>query len=209
MTKYYPPKYQDEQFHCIHCGVFSAQKWETFTINGYYHNILTYCVCQHCGEMSYWYDTKMIIPSEAPVPPAHQDMPEECLTEYNEARDVVARSPRAAAALLRLAVQNLINVLGKKGKINTAIGELVEEGLPVKVQQALDICRVIGNNAVHPGEINLNDSPEIAHNLFNMINFIVDDRIARPKQIEELFNQLPEGAKEAVAKRDKKTKPNE
>lgn len=71
------------------------------------------------------------------------------------------------------------------------------------VQQALDYCRVVGNNSVHPGEINLNDTPEIAYSLFEMVNFIVEDRIARPKQVQALYNQLPQGARNAIEKRDR------
>lgn len=145
----------------------------------------------------------MIVPSEAPVPPPHVDMPENCIPEYNEARDIVARSPRAAAALLRLCVQRLMVELGEKGKkINDDIGALVKKGLPVEVQQALDYCRVVGNNGVHPGEIELTDNPQIAHSLFEMLNFIVEDRITRPKQVAELYSILPEGALKAVEKRD-------
>ena len=48
---------------------------------------------------------------------------------------------------------------------------------------------------VHPGELDINDSPEIAHQLFHMINFIVDDRIARPREIQALYEQLPKVAK--------------
>jgi hypothetical protein len=145
----------------------------------------------------------MIVPSEAPVPPHHQDLPEVCIDGYNEARDIVARSPRAAAALLRLTVQKLMVELGEKGKdINSDIGDLVKKGLPVLVQQALDICRVVGNNAVHPGKIDLNDTPEIAHILFDMINLIVEDRIERPKHIQSVYEKLPEGAREAIKKRD-------
>jgi hypothetical protein len=49
----------------------------------------------------------------------------------------------------------------------------------------------------------LNDTPEIAQQLFQMINFIVDDRITRPKEIEALYSQLPEDSRKAIEKRDK------
>lgn len=207
MTKYYPPTYEKPEFHCIHCGVFAAQNWQSFFYkeSGHFYRSsnLRYCICSHCHEWSYWYENRMMVPSEAPVPPAHQDMPKECIDEYNEARDIVARSPRASSALLRLAVQKLMSVLGETGEnINNDIGKLVKKGLPIQVQRALDYCRVVGNNAVHPGEINLNDTPEIAHNLFNMINYIVEDQITRPKHIQDLYEELPEGAKKAVEKRD-------
>ncbi len=207
MHKYYPPTYQEKKFHCIHCGVYSAQSWYNlyFDAQGGMTRdpSMIFCVCSHCNKWSYWYKNKMIVPSEAPVPPAHHDMPSECVAEYQEARDIVAVSPRAAAALLRLALQKLMVVLGEKGKnINDDIKHLVEKGLPVQVQQALDYCRVVGNNAVHPGEIEINDTPEIAHNIFAMINFIIEDRISRPKHIESLYSKLPEDARKAVEKRD-------
>ncbi len=203
MQKYYPPEHQKKQFHCIHCGVYAAQFWGNFFLGGYVHQVLDYCACEHCQKMSYWYDKRMIVPSEAPVPPAHVDMPPECVADYDEARSIVAISPRAASALIRLALQKLMITLGEKGKnINDDIGSLVGKGLPVQVQQALDFCRVVGNNAVHPGEIEINDTPEIAHNLFNMMNFIIEDRISRPKHIQSLYAQLPEGARKAVEKRD-------
>jgi hypothetical protein len=208
MQKYFPPSLNNKQFHCIHCGVFASQHWFHFKYidsNGYTNDRqdLKFCVCAHCSKWSYWHNDRMIVPSAAPVPPAHHDMPTECLEEYNEARDIVVRSPRAASALLRLAVQNLMIVLGEKGKnINDDIGDLVKKGLPIQVQQALDFCRVVGNNAVHPGEIDLTDTPEIAHNLFEMINFIVEDRIARPKHIQSLYEKLPSGARDAIEKRD-------
>jgi len=204
MQKYYPPEHQKKQFHCIHCGVYAAQNWNNFHFSGgYIHKILDYCMCEHCQKLSYWYDGRMIVPSEAPVPPAHIDMPQECVADYDEARSIVAISPRAASALIRLALQKLMITLGEKGEnINDDIGSLVGKGLPVQVQQALDFCRVVGNNAVHPGEIEINDTPEIAHNLFNMTNFIIEDRISRPKHIQSLYAQLPEGARKAVEKRD-------
>jgi hypothetical protein len=38
------------------------------------------------------------------------------------------------------------------------------------VQQSLDIVRVIGNDAVHPGQIDLTDDIETATKLFVLIN---------------------------------------
>ena len=207
MSKYYPPEYEEEQFHCLHCGVYAKQGWGNLLRQGNYVGF-KYSVCHHCHEYCFWYEGRMIVPSEAPVPPPHLDLPASCVDEYYEARDIVARSPRAASALLRLAVQKLMVELGEKGKnINDDIGALVAKGLPVEVQQALDYCRVIGNNGVHPGEIELNDNPDIAHSLFEMINFIVEDRISRPKKVASLYSILPDGALKAVEKRDKpKTK---
>ena len=145
----------------------------------------------------------MIVPGEAPVPPGHSDMPEKCSADYDEARNIVAVSPRGASAILRLTLQKLMVELGEQGKnLNDDIASLVTKGLPVLVQQALDFCRVVGNNAVHPGELEITDTPEIAHNLFEMVNFIVEDRIARPKQIQALYAKLPPGALRAIEKRD-------
>ncbi|WP_407306129.1 DUF4145 domain-containing protein [Acinetobacter sp.] len=106
--------------------------------------------------------------------------------------------------LLRLVVQKLMIELGEKGKdINQDIASLVSKGLDPHIQQALDFCRVVGNNAVHPGKINLEDSPEIAQTLFEMINYIIEDLIARPKKIRDRFESLPEGVRARIEERDK------
>lgn len=145
----------------------------------------------------------MVLPTNSPAPMPHPDLPDACKSEYAEARDVLARSPRAAAALMRLCIQKLMVALGQTGKnINDDIAALVKSGLPVEVQQALDYCRVVGNNAVHPGEMSAVDDPAVATTLFEMVNFVIEDRISRPKRIAGLYNTLPSGAIAAVEKRD-------
>ncbi|MEH2508676.1 hypothetical protein V1291_000030 [Nitrobacteraceae bacterium AZCC 1564] len=120
-----------------------------------------------------------------------------------EAAAIVDQSPRGAAALLRLALQKLMPHLNQKGKnLDHDIGGLVKKGLDPVVQQALDVIRVIGNNAVHPGQIDLKDDKATAEKLFDILNVIVLTMITARKQIAVMFKDLPDGAKAAIAKRD-------
>lgn len=207
MSKYYPPELETEQFHCPHCNVYAKQVWLSLVSNGYIIKTHRLCQCSHCNKTSIWNVDKkiMVDPVMTTNIPPHVDMPAEIKALYLEALSVIDLSPKASSALLRLALQNLMPLLGANtGKLDKDIAKLVAEGLPVEIQQALDYCRVIGNNAVHPNELNLDDTPEMAHAMFDMINFIVEEKIAKPKRVKELFSKLPTGAKEAIDKRDKK-----
>ncbi len=142
------------------------------------------------------------IPRLAPDPIA--GMPEDVKKDYEEASAVLAHSPRACAALLRLALQRLCVHLGQPGKVlNDDIKALVQQrGLKPQIQQALDIVRVTGNNAVHPGEMDLDDDQEIALGLFTVINLIVEEMIVIPNQIQALYSALPERDRNNIARRD-------
>ncbi|MEK6846355.1 MAG: DUF4145 domain-containing protein, partial [Nanoarchaeota archaeon] len=82
------------------------------------------------------------------------------------------------------------------------IATLVKEGLPTKIQQMLDTVRVIGNHSVHAGVIDLNDNPQTAETLFRLVNKIAKEMITDPKELEMIYNGLPEKDKEQIAKRD-------
>jgi len=111
--------------------------------------------------------------------------------------------PRGSAALLRLSIQKLCKTLGEEGdNINTDIGNLVKKGLPVQIQQALDIVRVTGNNAVHPGECNYRKDPKTVALLFQLVNLIVENQISQPKAVQELYGQTSARGVEAIKKRD-------
>jgi hypothetical protein len=99
------------------------------------------------------------------------DLPDELFADFNEPREIVNASPRGAAALLRLVIQKLCGHLGEKGKnTDDDIASLVAKGLNPLVQQALDVVRVIGNEAVHPGAIDLKDDRDTALRLFQVVN---------------------------------------
>ena len=132
-------------------------------------------------------------------------MPDRVKQLYNEAGLIYNKSPRAACALLRLAIDRLCNELGETDRdINKNIGALVKKGLPQSVQQALDVVRVIGNKAVHPGMISFDvDDKNTSTMLMRLINIITERMITEPKEIESLYEGLPESVKESIIKRDK------
>ena len=159
--------------------------------------------CQHCDDLCIWISGKLAYPDRGLAPPPNTDLPEDIKRYYEEAGAILERSPRSAAALLRLCIQKLCVHLGGKGKnLNADIGALVEKGLRVQVQQALDIVRVTGNNAVHPRTLDMEDDIQSATTLFDLVNMIVHDMITQPRDIGELYETLPETIRRAIANRD-------
>ena len=161
--------------------------------------------CQSCSNFALWVDKQIVYPKNISVDAPNSDMNQDIQDLYKEASLILVDSPKGATALLRLSLQKLLEQLGEKGNMNQSIANLVQKGLSPKIQQALDIIRVVGNNAVHPGEINLDDNQEIAIKLFKIINIIAQDMITHPKEIENIYDDLlPDGAKDAIIKRDNK-----
>jgi Domain of unknown function (DUF4145) len=146
----------------------------------------------------------MLYPDSSSAPLPNDDLDPDIKADYLEARSIVAKSPRGAAALLRLCIQKLCRHLGKPGNnINDDIKALVKEGLPMQIQRALDIVRVVGNEAVHPGELDLKDDTDTANRLFGLVNIIANDRISQPKAVDEMYVTLPEEKRAAIEQRDK------
>lgn len=209
-NKDYTPIFKNNAFNCPHCSVYANQTWFNGALtneNNIYKLIpaVNFAHCTHCNKFSIWYKENLIEPNIANVPLPNQDLSEDIIEDYLEARDILNKSPRGSSALLRLAIQKLCIELGGKGKnLNQDIGEFVRNGLPIIVQQSLDYVRVVGNNAVHPGQIDLKDDKETAVRLFDLVNIIANIMITHPKEIEELYNTLPDELKEAVIKRDNK-----
>ena len=207
--KYEAPAFEKDGFHCPHCGVWAHQEWaETYRRSRADQSSeevenLIFSICWKCEGYALWLNQKMIYPEASNAPLPSEDLPADVKEDFGEARKVVNASPRSAAALLRLALQKLMIELGEKRKnLDDDIGNLVKKGLPEKIQKALDVVRVIGNNAVHPGQIDLRDDAKTAIVLFELLNMIVESQITQPKRVDEIFGRLPEGARKHIKKRD-------
>ncbi|MCE5972477.1 DUF4145 domain-containing protein [Sinirhodobacter sp. WL0062] len=161
--------------------------------------------CYNCDQISVWIYDRLVYPTRGEAPPANPDMPEEIRRDYDEASTILDLSARGAAALIRLGIQKLCKHLGQPGKnINDDIKALVAGGLDPRIQKALDVVRVVGNNAVHPGQIDLKDDRATAESLFRLLNLIVEKMISEPKHVDEVYAALPEEARKAIEKRDGK-----
>lgn len=210
------PSKDKTSFTCPHCGSISLMHFKCVS----YLTASSCCLenkpesgrswvqiatCQNCSKHIIWIDNIYVYPNliaEEPNP----DMPEGVKQLYKEAGLIYSISPRAACALLRLAIDRLCNELGEDDRdINKNISALVKKGLPIEVQKALDVVRVVGNKAVHPGQIAFDvDETSTAVMLMRLLNIIVSRMISEPKEIANLYDQLPESVKESITKRDAK-----
>lgn len=161
--------------------------------------------CEACEREVIFNGGAMIWPRTSTAPRPSPDMPNDIASDFQEARLIHDHSPRGAAALLRLALQKLLPHIGATdSNINAGIAELVAAGtIPHRVQQALDSVRVIGNEAVHPGEFDLRDDPATVLTLFNLLNFIVEKAISEPKEIDAIYGGLPPSKLRGIEDRDK------
>lgn len=200
MNKFVTAEFEAAAFTCPHCGAYSQQDWGNLVQRG---NRYDYAMCEHCEEISIWRKKAIVYPSFGTTPDPNEDMPDDVKQDYEEARAIVGNSAKGAAALLRLAIQRLMPHLGEKGKnLDSDIGNLVKNGLPPLIQKALDTVRVIGNESVHPGTIDINDDPKSAAMLFELVNETVEVLISQPKRIDELYSKLPKSKKDGISKRD-------
>lgn len=201
-----------KNFECPHCKTFSQMRSSHMIVNIGYSQMgwstraehqLSVATCQSCGNSSLWWDGICVYPETTYTNP-NPDMPESVKDLYLEASSIYNKSPRAACALLRLAVERLCNELGETGTIDKMIGSLVQKGLPTIVQKALDAVRVIGNKAVHPGQIAFDvDDKTTAETLMKLLNIITERMISEPNEIDGIFDALPQSAKDSIKKRDK------
>jgi len=208
--KYIAPECSKSSFTCPHCGVLTQQGNWGYNDDGQgpFHNndgsfIIGVSKCTDCQKLTIWRFKEMVYPFRGDAPIPNPDMPEDAKKDYEEAASIFTKSPRGASALLRLGIQKLCQHLGGSGEnTNQDIKKLVQGGLPKKVQQALDSVRVIGNHSVHPGQIDT-DNPKVAASLFTLVNLITDYMISKPKEVEAIYESLPDKDKENIQKRDK------
>src|SRR4051812_33213984 len=112
---YTAPEFQRDAFNCPHCDAYAVMDWSQLFNEapggGFIPVTVHMAQCGHCGKPSYWIekrrldvtdqvDCQMLFPAALQASLPHSDMPARMRADYEEARNIVAESPRGAAALL-------------------------------------------------------------------------------------------------------------
>lgn len=172
-------------------------------------------ICYTCQNVGIWRSDKLIYPPNRLGAEPNEDLPDEVKNDFNEAREIALLSPRAAAALLRLATEKLCRFICKEHiaelktkppTLDALIGHMVKNGLSPDIQKALDSVRVIGNECVHPGEMSEADTSDTVGKLFRLVNLVAQSQLTDKKEINLVFNGLPADKKEGINNRDKKAR---
>ena len=217
MSDYFYPALNKQDFNCPYCGVYAHQTWypvveygrmegSPLSYNTFFKSYgglvdLRISQCHHCKHLVIWQNEKMIIPRKNVVPPPDNSLPGNIKEIYIEAANVLNDSARASGALMRLALELLLqHINGNTLKLNDNINELIKKNVPGPIIKAASILRVNGNDILHTGEIKVFEKREEVVYLFELFNMIVEELILGPKKLNEFYERIPESVKEKIEK---------
>lgn len=214
-------------FRCPRCGKDAQQDWATLRAGGQqfpfrdddtrvdyvpgvaptYAHEWTVSRCYVCNTASVWRGSDLAFPQRSTIPPADPAMPESVRGLYDEARAVAPISRRAAAALARATLEQLLKELRPSTQRMTlderllAIHGEVSSGL----WQLLAVVRHTGNKALHGGDSDdevvalvLSGDAEIMEALFEAVNGVVDELQVKPTRRQEIYLKIPEQVRDRV-----------
>ena len=101
-------------------------------------------------------DHTLLIYPRSPRRPIADAVPENLVTDFYEASDVLSVSPKASAALSRRILQTMLNEQGYTEKslanqINSVLNDQDQKkSLPSTLQEKIDALRNLGNFSAHP-----------------------------------------------------------
>jgi hypothetical protein len=153
---------------------------------------------------------RLVRPKGSNRSPVAAEVPKKFADDYVEGCLVLADSPKAAAALGRRCLQNLLREIAgvKPGNLADEIQAVIDSGkLPSDLNESIDAVRNIGNFAAHPmkskqsGEI-LDVLPGEAEWTLDVLEDLFDFYFVRPaqrqKKREALNQKLGEAGKPAM-----------
>jgi hypothetical protein len=141
---------------------------------------------------------RLVRPKGTNRPPVAVEVPKKFADDYVESCLVIADSPKAAAALGRRCLQNLLREVAgvRPGNLADEIQQVIDSGkLPSDLNESIDAVRNIGNFAAHPtksqrsGEI-MDVEPNEADWTLDVLEELFDFYFVRPAQRQKKRDSL-------------------
>ena len=150
---------------------------------------------------------RLVRPKSSTRPPCPTEVPKQFASDYSEACIVLPDSAKAAAALGRRCLQNLlrdhVGIKVKGGNLADEIQSVIDSSkLPSDLTESIDAIRNVGNFAAHPmksqhsGEI-LDVEPGEAEWTLDVLEDLFDFYFVRPEQRRKKREALDLKLKEA------------
>lgn len=160
-----------------------------------YKNLFYFENCEICQETSI-YNAKTgekIHPKTTSIKKPNNDMPQNIKDLYIEASSVFELSPRSALAIIRLALDLLCIELGANNKdsLYNKVEWLYNENvINSEIKELAHGVRGLGNDAVHPRNIDDQIDKNDAELVFELLNIIVEEKITKVNRKNELVNKF-------------------
>ncbi|WP_160297571.1 DUF4145 domain-containing protein [Demequina salsinemoris] len=207
-------------FDCPRCGAFAHQTWQSLQVRlsgglGDYDDsrLVSGCWsasrCAQCKEWSTWREERLVYPAAGIVSVPHPQMPGEAKDLYEEAREVLGISRRAGTALARASLERLLRTLDADAPGNANLEmriERISDKIPEPLAQMLTVIRVAGNSSLHvkdmPDDLMVfvldPDETEVVDMIFESINELVEELIAKPTKVANLYAKVPESIRSRI-----------
>ena len=120
-------------------------------------------------------------------------MPQNIKDLYIEASSVFELSPRSSLAIIRLALDLLCIELGadNKDSLYNKVEWLYNENvINSEIKELAHGVRGLGNDAVHPRNIDDQIDKNDAELVFELLNIIVEEKITKANRKNELVNKF-------------------
>lgn len=160
-----------------------------------YANLFYFENCEVC-QGTCIYDAKTgekIHPKTTSIKKPNNDMPQNIKDLYIEASSVFELSPRSALAIIRLALDLLCIELGANNKdsLYNKVEWLYNENvINSEIKELAHGVRGLGNDAVHPRNIDDQIDKNDAELVFELLNIIVEEKITKVNRKNELVNKF-------------------
>ncbi|QYF74139.1 DUF4145 domain-containing protein [Cryobacterium sp. PAMC25264] len=220
------PQWGRAAFDCPRCNTYAKHtreklSWDTFTgpvevfdekrariVNGVKRQLpagfWSSAQCSACENYSIWRDEVLIYPRASGISSPASDMPAGVADLYNEAREVMAVSRRAGAALARATLERLLKTLDDTPPKNANLAariDAVHGKVSSSLGEMLTVIRHVGNQALHGSETT-DDSvllildetqTELVDLIFESINELVDELVTKPEASKRFLSLVPQG----------------